>query len=90
MRKIEPQPKGSAPNPLYVITYSVRKPKWLLDTAVVKVIHFQTDKQYLSWLKNSYATAQDEYEVTIEKRNDEPRKEGREYYRYNKIYPNYW
>ena len=86
MRKIEPPNKGTAPEPLYIITYN-KKVRYGYSP-VEKVIHFQSETQYLSWLMNKYTTAQDEYTITIEQRNDTPRKEGCEYHKYNRIYPN--
>lgn len=88
MRQIEPQPKGTAPDPLYRITYQKKVLRGF--SPVEKIIHFQTEKQYLSWLKRSYATAQDQYDVTVEKRNDFKRKPGVMYIypRYIKVYPN--
>lgn len=85
MRKIVPPEKGTAPKPLYIITYN--KKVLYGFSPVEKVIHFQTDKQYLNWLKRNYASAQDEYSITIEKRNDVPRKEGREWHQYIREYP---
>ncbi len=88
MRKIEPPNKGTAPQPLYIITYNRKVLHGFSPTE--KVIHLQTETQYDSWLKRSYATAQDEYNVTVQKRNDTPRKEGREWHQYIEIYPNDW
>jgi hypothetical protein len=80
--------KGTAPQPLYIITYNRKVSRGYSPTE--KVIRFQTEEQYNSWLNRSYATAQDEYIVTVKKRNDVPRKEGREWHQYITIYPNDW
>jgi len=85
MRKYE-QHKDTPPEPLYIITYTWKKPYSYWDP--IKVIRFQTEAQYQSWLQNSYATAQAENDVEIAKRNDVPPKQGREYNRYIKVIPN--
>jgi hypothetical protein len=69
--------KDKPPDPLYKIHYLTKAPRkgWQL---AVKVIHFQTEDQYQSWLKKRYAIVQETYDVQIEKRNDVPPNEGRE------------